>query len=366
MDFNKPFTYNPASGTWSLELHKAPKGTFAQCGVKITVDPGTPSGELAPFYQSKEPSGMVGSNIEIRCFDNLSSWTSVVTFDLPTFIEKMIELMPPDKVKFETFALSKRDVEMVESRNKQVINSFWHGSPLGELEEMCIKSFIKNGFTFNLWTYDDKLKVPNGCVLKNASDILDKELIFKHKDKSYAPFSDWFRFKLLHEQGGTWVDMDMICLRPFNLVENSVCGELIDKISMGIISLEKNHPLSKIMVDAYENPSLVTYYDTDERKSIKKELSSLSIEDQRKNAPWGFLGNDILTIVHKNFNLTILDTNKYYPIPCVTAGYIYNGISSIDSISNADCVHMWGELYRTVNPDENTNSIFHYLKNLYK
>lgn len=115
-DFNKPFTYDPRSGKWSLELHKAPKDVFAQCGVKITVDPGVPSGEEAPFYQTQQPSGMMNGHIEIRCFDNLSGWTSVVNFDLASFVEKMIELMPKDKVKMETFVLAKKDVNMVEQK----------------------------------------------------------------------------------------------------------------------------------------------------------------------------------------------------------------------------------------------------------
>ena len=111
MNFDKPFRYDPNSGKWSLELQKAPKGEFAQCGIKITIDPGFPTGEKGAFYQTKESSGLKGSTIEIRCFDNLSSWTSAVTFDFNTFVEKMIEIMSKDKVKCETFVLAHKDIE---------------------------------------------------------------------------------------------------------------------------------------------------------------------------------------------------------------------------------------------------------------
>ena len=90
MIFDKPFRYDANSGKWSLELHKTPKGEFAQCGIKITIDPGFPTGEKGAFYQTKKPSGLMGSTVEIRCFDNLSSWTSAVTFDLATLLEKLI------------------------------------------------------------------------------------------------------------------------------------------------------------------------------------------------------------------------------------------------------------------------------------
>ena len=118
MSFNQPFSYDPNTGRWHLELHKAQKDVLAQCGVKITVDPGKPTGEKGAYYQSKEPSGMSGGSIEIRCFDNLAGWTSAVVFDLGTFIEKLIEMMPKDKVKVETFLLAERDLEFVKNHKK--------------------------------------------------------------------------------------------------------------------------------------------------------------------------------------------------------------------------------------------------------
>src|SRR6185312_16640543 len=33
---------------------------------------------------------------------------------------------------------------------------------------------------------------------------------------SLAGFSNFFRYKLLLENGGWWVDMDTVCLRPFH------------------------------------------------------------------------------------------------------------------------------------------------------
>ena len=51
---------------------------------------------------------------------------------------------------------------------------------------------------------------------------------------------------------------------------------------MGIIDLEKGHPMAKNLIDAYENPSLQTDYDTDSRIRFKKSISHLSIKEQRK------------------------------------------------------------------------------------
>jgi hypothetical protein len=118
MNFDKPFRYDVNSGKWSLELQKSPKGEFAQCGIKITIDPGFPTGEKGAFYQTKEPSGLMGSTVEIRCFDNLAGWTSAVIFDFNTFVEKMIEMMPKDKVKCETYLLAARDLGYIKKNKK--------------------------------------------------------------------------------------------------------------------------------------------------------------------------------------------------------------------------------------------------------
>lgn len=111
MNFNKPFTYDPQKGIWSLELQKTPKDTYSQCGIKISINTGFPTAETGACYQSKEPCGLSGSWVEIRFFDILSGWTSVVNFDLPTLLQKLVEIMPKDKVKFDTFLLAQRDIE---------------------------------------------------------------------------------------------------------------------------------------------------------------------------------------------------------------------------------------------------------------
>lgn len=118
MSFNQPFNYDQNTGRWYLELYKAPKDVLAQCGIKISVDPGYPTGEKGAYYQSEEPAGMTGGTIEIRCFDNLAGWTSAVVFDFNTFVKKMIEMMPDDMIKCETFMLAERDVERVKNEKK--------------------------------------------------------------------------------------------------------------------------------------------------------------------------------------------------------------------------------------------------------
>jgi len=104
------------------------------------------------------------------------------------------------------------------------IHSLWIGDRLSYLELLTLKSFINNGYTFNLWVYDDKLlkQVPAKVNLCDANKILPQSRIFSYKNRgdcrsgSYGGFSDIFRYYLLYTQGGVYVDMDVTCLAPYS------------------------------------------------------------------------------------------------------------------------------------------------------
>lgn len=93
--------------------------------------------------------------------------------------------------------------------------SFWFGDSLPQYQQLALKSFVDHGHTFHLYTYD-ALEAPAGVELKDAQTILPREKIFFYKRSeglaNIAGFSDLFRFHLLHDHGGWWVDTDVICL----------------------------------------------------------------------------------------------------------------------------------------------------------
>lgn len=110
--------------------------------------------------------------------------------------------------------------------DNRVVNGLWIGNRLSPLELLTIRSFLRHGHEFHLWVYDDlETPLPKGVVLENAEQILPRSRIFRQREidpetgvghLSLGPFSDLFRYKLLYEKGGWWVDMDVTCLRPLN------------------------------------------------------------------------------------------------------------------------------------------------------
>lgn len=110
--------------------------------------------------------------------------------------------------------------------DNSIINGLWIGNELSVIEMLTLHSFVANGHQFNLWVYDElKNELPPNVVLKDANEILPRSSVFRYKNLnqyghgkgSVSGFSDVFRYKLLYEKGGWWVDMDVTCLKSFNI-----------------------------------------------------------------------------------------------------------------------------------------------------
>ncbi len=94
--------------------------------------------------------------------------------------------------------------------------TFWYGDEISPYEAMCFRSFLDHGHAFHVYTYTPDLRVPDGVNVRDASEIISKDRYFVYETGpgrgSHAAFSNLFRYKLLAERGGWWVDADVVCL----------------------------------------------------------------------------------------------------------------------------------------------------------
>jgi len=107
-------------------------------------------------------------------------------------------------------------VRTIETANElATFQSFWHGGPLTPYEAACLASFVRKGHEFHLYTYHGDLEVPAGVKRCDAARILPPERYFTYGEEaregagSPAAFANLFRYKLLAESGGWWVDTDV-------------------------------------------------------------------------------------------------------------------------------------------------------------
>ena len=105
------------------------------------------------------------------------------------------------------------------------VQGFWQG-PLGTMERMCLTSYVRMGHTFDLYMYRATTEQEDEWVsrLGGFLNICYADRIVPESVLSTFPspslFSDYFRYALLKAKGGWWVDMDTVCLRPFDDIED--------------------------------------------------------------------------------------------------------------------------------------------------
>ena len=145
------------------------------------------------------------------------------------------------------------------AKSNKIIHGLWIGKNLSNLELLTINSFIYHGHEFHLWVYDVlETVIPSTVVLKDANEIMPCEKVFHYENTnqfghgkgSVAGFSDIFRYKLLYEKGGWWVDMDITCLRPFDFEDPYVFREHGELKIVG--NVLKCPAKSQIMKSCYE------------------------------------------------------------------------------------------------------------------
>jgi Glycosyltransferase sugar-binding region containing DXD motif len=155
------------------------------------------------------------------------------------------------------------------------IQSLWVGPRLSAMEQLCIRSFLHHGHEFHLYTYDDVAETPDGTVIKDGNNIMPKSEIGKFTH--IVNFADTFRYKLVLDKGGWYVDMDMICLRPFDFPPEYVFLSSRDEVGSAVMKAPANSP---IMSWCYEQARLIG----------------------KPNMPWEALGRVLDTAV-KRFSL---------------------------------------------------------------
>ena len=142
----------------------------------------------------------------------------------------------------------------------EIIQSLWIGESLGPLQEISIASFLHHGHEYHLHCYQKIGNVPSGVVVEDASETLPESAIFCYPSGaergSVAAFANLFRYKLLLERGGWWVNTDVVCLRPFDFAGPAVlAGEAAQDsytVTNALMRLPAGHPVARLCYKAAE------------------------------------------------------------------------------------------------------------------
>jgi Alpha 1,4-glycosyltransferase conserved region len=134
-------------------------------------------------------------------------------------------------------------------RSHQKFQSFWHGGALSPYEQFCLKSFVDCGHAVDLYTYDNGLVAPAGVRVCDAAEFINPDEVFVYQAEGFgkgspSAFSNFFRYTLLAEKGGWWIDTDVVCLTDrIPIVDEFFARQDADYVNCGIMYFEPRHPV---------------------------------------------------------------------------------------------------------------------------
>ena len=171
--------------------------------------------------------------------------------------------------------------------NTRTVTSLWVGGELPLMSVLCIKSFLDHGHAFQLFSYRNYDNIPAGTLVRDARDILPEEAIFHDSHNSLAPFSDWFRMKFLSQEGGFWVDMDVICLGD-ELPASPLwfCREWAEVVAVGAMAFPPGHSVPATLCRLAEEPALRVPWDSPDWRATRSLRSASSPAGSRPLTSW--------------------------------------------------------------------------------
>tara|TARA_R100000008_G_scaffold86891_1_gene82492 strand:+ start:8618 stop:9340 length:723 start_codon:yes stop_codon:yes gene_type:complete len=222
-----------------------------------------------------------------------------------------------------------------------IIQSLWIGKELSVMEQLCLSSFVKNGHEVHLYTYGDVKNVPQGVQVKDGNDILSRDMIFVYREhKSYSGFSNYFRYKLLYEKGGYWVDTDQVCLKHFDFPDAYVFsseevmpfGEENQHINAGVIKAPKGNPVTKRAFD-------------------------ICMSKEKEKLVWGEIGPRLVKSSVETFQLQpfVKHFTAFCPIPGALWNIFLNPEVNFNFDDGVYGIHLWNEMWRRAEQDKNAS-----------
>jgi len=224
------------------------------------------------------------------------------------------------------------------------VSSLWIGGDLPKISILCIQSFLKNGYKFNLYTYDKINNIPKGTTVRNGEDILPKSEIFTYKNGSVSAFSNLFRFTMIYKTGEVWVDTDIFCRKSYDFSQSKIL--LVsepdeeykkEKPTSNLIQFPKEDPIMKRAIEICE--SYKDKIETGEFKwglgplTIKKIVEEFKLEKYIQH--WNFANNC------NNHHYQILYSNK------IVSKYAKFPIFTLKNAPNDNYfIHLWNEHFR--------------------
>ena len=231
-------------------------------------------------------------------------------------------------------------------------HALWIGESLPAYLAGCLASFLRLGHRVVLHSYEPVEGLPAGTETADAARVLPREKVFlHHRTRGLSAFSDHFRYRVLQDCGGTWIDTDIYLLRPisdpapvlFAMNEPTVIGA-------GLLRLPPGHPLLCDLLGIFEHqPHRLPWLlpSTRRRAWLRRHLLR---RPYYAVTPIGSTGPGALTWLVKRHGLEerALPTAAICPVPWEEANCFARADFDVRPLLGPETlgIHLWNDVLR--------------------
>ena len=232
------------------------------------------------------------------------------------------------------------------------VNCLWLGGALGDLEQVCLLSMLRQGHKVRLFFYDKLTNVPSGIEISDAREIMPREELIVHRASGSPSLgSNKFRYLIMENDLGIWLDTDVILLSPLLKTQDYIFGwEEYNSINCAVFYSPKDSLLNEEIIEFIsQRYPIPPFYDSEVRLELEQKSRSGFPVDVR-DLPWGVYGPQALTyFVKKNCLLHFANPERvFYPVHWSDAHVLvsskYNVNALISKITIA--IHLWNSCLR--------------------
>lgn len=204
------------------------------------------------------------------------------------------------------------------------------------------------GHSVNLFVYDEPAGLPAGVTLKDASLYVPAERIFRHRNGSLAVFADMFRYELLADGPGLWIDTDFLCVRPVEKQGDHLFGlESPGRINNAILKLPGDSPVLESLRSVFHAGWVPPWHGW--RKAMwHAVLHRLDRNHGVARMSWGASGPRALTYFAEQYDVARLarPAEVFYPVsPRNALSMARADFDVFRFVSQpTQCIHLWGDI----------------------
>jgi hypothetical protein len=185
-----------------------------------------------------------------------------------------------------------RGLPFLEDTQLTIINTFWIGDRLGEVHAACLRSFLRHGYRVVLHCFAPPSDVPEGVALFPAESLMKRSEIIAHKLWLTA---DIYRYRILREGMGTYVDADVFCLRPLPEDDYLIGFEGDRRANVAVLRIPPGWLLNALLA-ASQNPYYIPQFGKRRAKRIIAHVrKAIGFPVHVSRHPFGILGPRLMT-----------------------------------------------------------------------